>query len=441
MTETLRILVDIVDYMFFILCFVFFYLAIKKCFWKGEKSKLKFFFLTFVTYPFFCILLALEISFVLGYVFTGSDSLDPLDIFGTDGMIIYSGTASIIYFFIILLCARIMGKWLRLKSKAPMLYLYLMFNTFFIFQFRGGSSQAFSNINADYVFDIAAGLVSILLLVIFYRVNVLEFAKLPIEEMEINWKVFILPPAVFVVIYAAFSVAISYVDNVMVIFTECGYSVAIVILFIWAFYVIIKNMQATYAVKTLSVEVMEALAHTIDAKDEYTKGHSVRVAKYSRMLAEKLGLSPKDCESVYYMALLHDIGKIGVPNSIINSKTRLTDEEFAVIKKHPGLGYDILSEIKSRPDLSTGARWHHERFDGKGYPDKKSGEEIPYFARIIAVADSYDAMTSNRSYRSYLSQEAVRLEIEKNSGTQFDRDVARCMLDVIDEDKEYKLHE
>ncbi len=126
-------------------------------------------------------------------------------------------------------------------------------------------------------------------------------------------------------------------------------------------------------IKELSVEVMEALAHTIDAKDEYTRGHSVRVAKYSRMIAERLNLSSEECENVYYMALLHDIGKIGVPNEIINSTTKLTDDEYAVIKTHPGVGYDILAEIKSRPDLSIGARWHHERYDGKGYPNGKKG--------------------------------------------------------------------
>ena len=211
---------------------------------------------------------------------------------------------------------------------------------------------------------------------------------------------------------------------------------------------IIKNIAATdealkakEEVKTLSVEVMEALAHTIDAKDEYTKGHSIRVAKYSKMIAEKMGLSPEECENVYYMGLLHDIGKIGVPNEIINSPTKLTDDEYAVIKTHPVLGYDILAEIKSRPDLSIGARWHHERFDGKGYPDNKNGDSIPLFARIIAVADSYDAMTSNRSYRKLLSQETVRSEIENNSGTQFDPEVAKCMLAIIDDDVEYKLHE
>ena len=159
------------------------------------------------------------------------------------------------------------------------------------------------------------------------------------------------------------------------------------------------------------------------------------------MLAEKMGLSAKECEDVYYMGLLHDLGKIGVPNAIINSPAKLTKEEYDIVKGHPALGADILSEIKSRPDLMIGARWHHERYDGKGYPDGKKGEEIPLYARIIAVADSYDAMTSNRSYRKHMTQDVVRLEIEKNMGTQFDENVAKHMLEIIDEDVDYKLHE
>ena len=195
------------------------------------------------------------------------------------------------------------------------------------------------------------------------------------------------------------------------------------------------------SIKTLSVEVMEALAHTIDAKDKYTNGHSSRVAKYSRMIAEKMGMEQEKCENIYYMGLLHDIGKIGVPNEIINKPARLTDSEYEVIKGHPGIGFGILKEIKSRSDLAYGALWHHERFDGKGYPEYRSGEELPIEARIIAIADSYDAMTSNRSYRNYLPQDKVRAEIEKCSGTQFDPEIVKYMLMIMDEDKEYILHE
>lgn len=195
------------------------------------------------------------------------------------------------------------------------------------------------------------------------------------------------------------------------------------------------------SLKQLTREVMEALAQTIDAKDTYTNGHSFRVALYSRMLAKALGMSRQEQENIYDMGLLHDIGKIGIPNTIINKTTKLTDEEYDVIKKHPIYGYEILSKIESMPELSIGARYHHERIDGKGYPDGLKGDEIPYMARIIAVADSYDTMTSNRSYRKYLPQDVVRSEIEKNIGTQFDEAPAKAMLDIIDTDKHYMLHE
>ncbi|MCR4791813.1 MAG: HD-GYP domain-containing protein [Lachnospiraceae bacterium] len=215
-----------------------------------------------------------------------------------------------------------------------------------------------------------------------------------------------------------------------------------------AFWVITKNikyMNETIAahkqIKTLSVEVMEALAHTIDAKDKYTRGHSVRVAKYSRMIAERMGLPEEDLDNAYYYGLLHDIGKIAVPNDIINSPSKLTEDEYSVIKVHPVVGNDILGEIKSRPDLAIGARYHHERFDGTGYPEGKAGEEIPLLARIISVADSYDAMTSNRSYRDYLPQEKVKKELVENKGTQFDPNIVDYMIQIIDEDRNYTLHE
>ncbi len=195
------------------------------------------------------------------------------------------------------------------------------------------------------------------------------------------------------------------------------------------------------AVKTLTSEVMDALAKAIDAKDEYTNGHSERVAIYSRMIAGNLGLSDEDQEKVYYMGLLHDVGKIGIPKEILNKKTKLTDEELELVRSHPIFGYEILEKIKSEPDLALGARWHHEYYDGTGYPDGKKGEEIPLLIRIITVADCYDAMTSNRTYRKYLTQEAARAEIEKNIGTQFDPDAARCMLQIIDRDRLYALRE
>lgn len=194
-------------------------------------------------------------------------------------------------------------------------------------------------------------------------------------------------------------------------------------------------------IKNLSLHVVKTLAAAIDAKDTYTNGHSERVAKYAREIARRYGYSQEAQDEIYMMGLLHDVGKIGVPDAVINKPGRLTDEEFALIKKHPDQGYRILSQIAEMPRLSAGARWHHERFDGRGYPDGVSGHDIVEEARIIAVADAYDAMTSNRSYRPLLPQSKVREEIVKGRGSQFDPVFADIMLEIIDEDREYKLHE
>ena len=191
----------------------------------------------------------------------------------------------------------------------------------------------------------------------------------------------------------------------------------------------------------LFLDVVASLADAIDAKDTYTNGHSGRVAKYSVEIAKRYGYDEKRQDEIYMMALLHDVGKIGVPDEVINKPGRLTDEEFETIKKHPSIGAKILGNIKGMPKLASGARWHHERYDGRGYPEGISGENIPEEARIIAVADAYDAMTSNRSYRGYLPQEVVRGEIEKGKGSQFDPRFAEIMLTMIDEDKEYTMND
>lgn len=194
-------------------------------------------------------------------------------------------------------------------------------------------------------------------------------------------------------------------------------------------------------VERLSVQIMRALAATIDAKDTYTNGHSSRVAEYAREMAKRIGKSEQEQQDIYYVGLLHDLGKIGIPGEIINKTSRLTDEEYEKIKEHPVIGSNILKNISEMQDIGVGARWHHERYDGRGYPDGLKGEEIPETARIIGVADAYDAMTSKRSYRDVMPQEAVRGEIEKGRGAQFDPRVADVMLQMIDEDTEYRMHE
>ena len=191
----------------------------------------------------------------------------------------------------------------------------------------------------------------------------------------------------------------------------------------------------------LFLNVVSSLAGAIDAKDPYTNGHSSRVADYAKEIARRYGYSVKEQGEIHIMALLHDVGKIGVPDEIIKKNGKLLPKEFDDIKKHPVIGSQILKNIAEMPKLSVGARWHHERFDGTGYPDGLVGEEIPEEARIIAVADAYDAMSSNRSYRNIMPQEKIREEIINGSGTQFDPRFAEIMLRMIDEDTNYTMRE
>ena len=214
-----------------------------------------------------------------------------------------------------------------------------------------------------------------------------------------------------------------------------------------------KNLQHEVEIQTakaeerrnrlerLTEEIMTTLANTIDAKDSYTNGHSLRVARYAQEMAKRAGMTKEEQRDIYQMALLHDIGKIGIPDSIINKDTRLTDEEYAEIRKHPAIGSEILESIEAMPNIVVGARWHHERYDGHGYPDRLAGSEIPEVARIIGVADAYDAMTSKRSYRDVLPQAVVRKEIEKGRCTQFDPVYADIMIQMIDEDIKYTMRE
>lgn len=200
-------------------------------------------------------------------------------------------------------------------------------------------------------------------------------------------------------------------------------------------------LQQQEKIERISMQIVTALSGAIDSKDAYTNGHSTRVAEYSREIARRAGFVAEMQDDIYMMGLLHDVGKIGIPDSIINKPAKLTDEEFKVIKNHPVMGAKILKNITEFPQLMVGARWHHEHYDGKGYPDGIAGEKIPQEARIIAVADAYDAMSSRRSYRDVLSQAVVREEMEKGKGTQFDPAYAEIMLMMIEEDTGYQMRE
>ena len=189
----------------------------------------------------------------------------------------------------------------------------------------------------------------------------------------------------------------------------------------------------------LNTNIIRALSYTIDAKDRYTSGHSQRVADYSLAIAKRMGKSEADQKIIYYAGLLHDVGKIRVSEEVINKAGKLTEEEFNQIRIHPVSGYHILKDIHEDIRIAYGAKYHHERYDGKGYPNALEGENIPEIARIIGVADAYDAMASNRSYRDALPQEIVRSEIEKGKGKQFDARIADIMLQMIDEDTNYNM--
>jgi putative nucleotidyltransferase with HDIG domain len=184
-------------------------------------------------------------------------------------------------------------------------------------------------------------------------------------------------------------------------------------------------------------ETIMAFSEALEARDQYTAGHSRRVMEYSKSIGQRMKLDKQDIEDLKRSALLHDIGKIGIPDIVLKKKTKLTDEEYAVIKTHPATGAAILKYIKSFKHLVPAVYHHHEQFNGEGYPDGVKGAAIPLHARIIAIADTFDAMTSSRSYRSALSLRVALSEIERCRGTQFDPEIADIFIEILQESPFY----
>ena len=180
------------------------------------------------------------------------------------------------------------------------------------------------------------------------------------------------------------------------------------------------------------LSVIQALAAAVEARDPYTEKHSQRMAEYAMATARAMGLSIYSAEVVRYAAILHDIGKIGIPDHILSKSNSLTEQEWNQIKKHSTIGAEIIKQINSLSDASKIVYHHHERYDGEGYPDGLKGESIPLGSRIIAVIDAYDAMTSRRPYREALSKEEAIMELKKHAGTQFDRKVVEAFLKVLE---------
>lgn len=210
-----------------------------------------------------------------------------------------------------------------------------------------------------------------------------------------------------------------------------GAIVLLVLFLMYAFWKIRKLEQKELTYKAIVNQSLETFAHAIDAKDRDTNGHSIRVAEYSREIARRMGMKEEEQEQIYYMGMLHDIGKIGIPDSILKKPGSLTEEEMNIIRSHPSIGGKILEDFTAIQGISDGARYHHERYDGKGYNKGLKGEEIPLFARIICVADCYDTMSSKRVYKEHQDEEYILNEFEQCSGKQFDPGIVPYMVDMI----------
>lgn len=216
----------------------------------------------------------------------------------------------------------------------------------------------------------------------------------------------------------------------------------------------IKSIEQMNTIKTINeqlhdkneelerayLDTIGILRQTVEAKDPYTRGHSDRVSEYSVLIGKKLGLDEKTLHILKIGGLFHDIGKIGIPDSILLKESKLSDEEYSQIKNHPMIGVHMLGDAAIFTDILPIVKHHHERYDGRGYPSQLVGDDIPYVARIAAVADTFDAMTSKRSYRNSLPIDVVRAEIERCSGTQFDPNIAKVFLDIMDNDFD-SIHE
>ena len=211
------------------------------------------------------------------------------------------------------------------------------------------------------------------------------------------------------------------------------------------FTLIIGNMAVVFRMRKLErrrimdekiiIDTLQMLAKLIDAKDSYTNGHSDRVAEYAVLLAQEMHMKPDDIRFMRYMGLMHDCGKMGIPDNVLNKPAKLTTEEMDIIRSHTVLGGKIVENFTAMPGVRECALYHHERYDGKGYPEGLKGEEIPLLARIICVADSFDAMNSDRCYRKRLKKSVIVKELKENAGSQFDPQIAMLMVRLIEEGK------
>lgn len=209
-----------------------------------------------------------------------------------------------------------------------------------------------------------------------------------------------------------------------------------IILFFFPLILARRSFELYSKMQKVYLDTIRALAAAIDAKDPYTKGHSERVAKMALALAQELNLSDREIENIEYAALLHDIGKIGIADNILGKDSSLTNREFDKIKEHTVMGAKIIEPVDFLKNSYETIYHHHEKYDGKGYPDGLKSEDIPILARIIAVADAYDAMCSDRPYRKKLNNDKILKELKDQSGKQFDPKVVKALISVLDRERE-----
>ena len=309
----------------------------------------------------------------------------------------------------------------------------LILNHFFPFYFY---------FDVDYKYSHGPAYLFVNLLAVLYTIESIVFFIM--NRKSLNVKQIIHTTAFFAMFFGSFAVQLFVLPNVLL--TDFGTALGSLIVFfsletpdyvqLMATLKELNDLKASLenqvqertkeldiqkdSYKQLTIETLSSLARLIDAKDHYTVGHSFRVAAYAKGLSIYLKRSASENEQIYFAGLIHDVGKIGIKDKILTKPGKLTDEEYEIIKSHSAIGGDILKGIDRFPIFTEVARYHHERYDGRGYPDMKSGNDIPVDARIVAICDSFDAMTSDRSYRKALSDEVAISELIKGKDTQFD---------------------
>jgi len=212
------------------------------------------------------------------------------------------------------------------------------------------------------------------------------------------------------------------------------------VIYIWVYRSIRKLEKQREKDRQIISQAMETFAYLVDAKDQYTQEHSHRVALYSEEIAKRSGMSEEEATRIRYIALVHDCGKVGVPDAVLNKRGELNGGEREIINSHTVLGGNVLLNFTAIEGIRDGALYHHERYDGKGYPKGLKGKKIPLCARIISIADAYEAMSSDRCYRKHLKKEEILKELRENSGGQFDPELVKYMIEMIEDGFTYNIH-